>query len=110
MSALLLAWLTEAGLMTWRIGHVGRPDAAGGGKVPWPADYTATFIIFGGLGLLAEAGGDWPNVSAAFGWALVLATFLNLYNPAGSITANPQGQVAVGPTKLRPSRPVPSGG
>lgn len=82
MSGLALAWMAEAGLMTYRIVHTGRPPEAGGGRVPWPADYVATFIIFGGLSLVAELGPEWATVASVTGWGLVLATILNLVDPA----------------------------
>ena len=81
MSGLALAWIAEAGLMTWRIVHTGRPADAGGGRVPWPADYVATFVVFGGLSLVAEIGPGWDQVAAVTGWGLVLATILNLVDP-----------------------------
>lgn len=81
MSGLALAWMAEAGLMTYRIVNAGRPSEAGGGRVPWPADYVATFVVFGGLSLVAEIGGGWDQVAAVTGWGLVLATVLNLVDP-----------------------------
>lgn len=82
MNGLALAWMAEVGLMTYRIVHTGRPAEAGGGRVPWPADYVPTFVVFGGLSLVAEIGGGWDQVAAVAGWGLVLATILNLVDPS----------------------------
>lgn len=92
MNGLALAWMAEAGLMTWRSVHTGRPADAGGGRVPWPADYVATFIVFGSLSLIGELGGGWGQVAAVAGWGLVLATILNLVDPAEPFAGRPGTQ------------------
>lgn len=105
MTGLALAWIAEAGLMTWRIVHQGRPAEAGGGRVPWPADYVATFVVFGGLSLAAELGPGWDRVAATAGWGLVLATVLNLVDPAQPFQRQQDYAKPGGGTQLRAAQP-----
>ena len=90
MSAVLLAWATEIGLITWRDirGQEKNHSIAG---LPLPADYLATFIIFGGLAMVPKGGG--AGRAAALGaWAYVVATYLNavpaILNPSGAQTTS----------------------
>lgn len=78
MSLLALAWLSEVGLLTWRT--TSKSDSPSGGKVPWPSQYVATFVVFGSLSLVGEIRG-WDRVAALAGWGFVLATVLNLVDP-----------------------------
>jgi len=94
--------MAEAGLMTYRIVHTGRPDEAGGGRIPWPADYVATFVIFGGLSLVAEVGAGWDRVAAAAGWGLVLATVLNLVDPTRPLAARTTPTAPAAPARTNP--------
>ena len=81
MSLLALAWMAELGLVSFRTVKNGRPAAAGGYHVPWPADFVASFVVFGSLSVLAELQGGWDKVAAAAGWGFVLATVLYLVDP-----------------------------
>jgi len=81
MSPLLFAWLAEAGLMTYRIAKNGRPNQPGQ-KIPWPADYLATFVIYGTLSVIADVSPEWGRFANVFGWGLVAATVLNFFDPA----------------------------
>jgi len=87
VSLLFAAWMSEVGLITYRIVSKGRPVAAGGYKIPWPADYVATFIVFGPLSLLGELRGGWDRVAALAGWGFVVATVLNLVDPTEGVAA-----------------------
>lgn len=88
MRGLLLAALTEAAIITWR-------DLSSAKVPPMPSDYAAVAIFYGGLGLL-PAGAE--GFASLVGWGMVLATFLNLWDPAH-------------PTKLAfPGGPQVSGG
>lgn len=111
MNGLALAWMAEVGLMTYRIVHTGRPDEAGGGRVPWPADYIATFVVFGGLSLVGELGAGWDQVATVAGWGLVLATVLNLVDPTKAppyYLARPgtPSQAAPSSAQGRPANPL----
>lgn len=103
MNGLALAWMAEAGLMTYRIVHTGRPAEAGGGRAPWPADYIATFIVFGGLSLVGELGAGWDQVATVTGWGLVVATVLNLVDPTQPF-ANRQAWTEASLAGSRPTR------
>lgn len=100
MSGLLLAWGVEAGVVTWR---AFKRDA----RPPLPSELVATFVIFGALGIAAEA----PQLrtpAAVMGWGIVIATALNL-GPATHLS--PQGAEldANGkPTKVTPLKIVPT--
>jgi hypothetical protein len=99
MSPLILAWLAEAGLITYRVHKTGRPAAAGGYKIPWPSDFVATFVIYGALAAIAEIGPGAASVAALTGWGLVLATGLNLVDP----------QLAAQTPSAQPAQPIPQG-
>lgn len=100
MNGLALAWLTETGLVTWRaFKRDNRP--------PLPADFVASFVIFGGLGLLAETE-VFAGAAAVAGWGIVVATALNL-GPATHLS--PQG-AEIGPdgkpVKVKPVTITPT--
>lgn len=105
MTGLLSAWLVEAGIVTWR-------SFQRDGRAPLPSDFVAVFIVYGSLGMLAQV----PNasgVAAATGWGLVLATALNLVDPAHPIAGRSlSGAVPAqtGSNQLTAAlqRPVPS--
>lgn len=78
MPGVLAAWLVELGLITYRDIKGGSLDSIAG--LPLPADYLATFIIFGGLGMLARTKAN--NVAGLLAWGVVIATYMNLVNPA----------------------------
>lgn len=81
MNLIALAWLAELGLMQFKAATQGRPAAAGGGRLLWPSDLVASFVVFGALSIVAEVSDEWARAGAAFGWVLVLATALNLVDP-----------------------------
>jgi len=79
MSSLLAAWLAEMALITYR-------GAANGGTkdnpiphLPLPSQYVGSFIIYGALSLIP---GEGQRIASAAGWGLVVATFLNLWDPS----------------------------
>ena len=105
----LLAWLVEVGLITWRDLSGKDPTHVIQG-FPLPADYLATFMVFGTLGLVPK---DSPGSKAATlaAWAFVLATYMNALpnvlnpsNPSAPTTAAQQATLASGGTI------TPSGG
>lgn len=77
MSGLMAAALAESAIITWR-------DLSQTKFLPLPSDYAAVVIIYGGLSLLPGDGG--ARFASLFGWGLVAATFLNLWNPAAPTT------------------------
>ncbi len=103
MGSLLTAWLVEIGLITYRGAKQGRYVNNPISHLALPSEYTATFVVYGGLALVPGAG---KPVAAAFGWGIVVATLLNLWDPA---TVGNKGGVAVigGPsTKTTSGAPV----
>lgn len=81
MNNVLYPWLIEAGFLTWRTVTRGRPQQAGGGKIPWPADYVSTFVVFGALGVIADSSPGASRAATLAGWGFVIATVLNLFDP-----------------------------
>ena len=82
------AWIAEMILITYRNQKSGAPDNVAG--FPLPADYLASFAIFGVLAALPDSA---SKLSGAVGWGYVVATFLNLFNPT-----NPTGKKAAATT------------
>lgn len=101
MGAVLAAWLTEAVIITWRDVSGKAPDHTING-LPLPADYLATFILFGGLGLIPKSNVGASRFAAALAWGYVVATYLNVVNPSNPLTGAQQAKQA--------SQPVPVGG
>src|SRR5208282_6328290 len=91
MGPLLTAWLVEMGLITYRGAKQGKFAQNPIPHLPLPSEYVATFIIYGALGLVPEGG---QRAAAAFGWGLVVATFLNLWDP--TTLSNPGGAAVIG--------------
>lgn len=111
MTGVVLAWAVELGLITWRGFRKGAPDNVGG--LPLPADYLATFAIFGTLSLF---GGVAEKPATVAAWGYIAATALNLFDPTfnragksttnsvtGNTFTNPQTQTkSAGPIAARP--------
>lgn len=92
MGGLFLAWLTEVGLITYRDLTGKAPNHTIEG-LPLPADYLATFIIFGALGFVPKDNPGASRTAALIGWAFVLATYLNvapsIVNPTNTKVSSP---------------------
>ena len=86
MGAVALAWLVEVGIITWRdlTGKAKNHTVAG---LPIPADYVATFVIFGALGFVPKDNVGASRTAALVAWAYVVATYMNvapaMINPTG---------------------------
>jgi hypothetical protein len=76
MGAVLLAWVVEAGIITWRDVSKKIPNHTVQG-LPIPSDYLATFLIFGALGFVPKDNAGASRAAALIAWAYVLATFMN---------------------------------
>lgn len=106
MMGVLAAWLVEIGLITWR-------DLSGKDKnhtiagLPLPADYIATFVIFGGLGLVPSSNQGASRAATLAAWAYVVATYMN----ALPQTLNPSGTPKATSTNATtsPTRSTPTG-
>jgi hypothetical protein len=77
MGALLAAWVAEIAIITWRDLTGKAPNHTIKG-MPLPADYLATFIVFGGLGFVPKDNVGASRTAALVGWAYVVATLLNV--------------------------------
>ncbi len=106
MGGILLAWLTEAGLITWRdlTGKAPGHTIAG---FPLPADYLATFVVFGTLGMVPKSNVGASRAATLAAWAFVLATYMNalptVLNPSGTpratgTAANPTSRATKPPS------------
>ncbi len=79
MRVLASAFIAESALIGWRNLHNDK-------TLPPPSQLTGAAIIFGVLGLAPDS---WSKAAGAFAWAFVLATFLNLWNPATPLNLIP---------------------
>jgi len=109
VTGLFGAFLFEVGLITYRTvtqgGVVTRKAQQSTAPLPapLPSVYTSAILIYGGLGLLPKSLAPLP---ALLGWGLVVATFLNVYNP-GSANAAAAGNTALA-TALTTSPTAPA--
>lgn len=80
MNPVTILWLGEVGIITWRsVRNKSRP--------PLPSELLSTFIVFGGLALIANN----PKANKAatlMAGGFVVATLLNFFDPA---TGKPYG-------------------
>jgi len=95
---LFAAWLVEVGIITWRDLSGKAPNHTVEG-LPLPADYLATFIVFGGLGLVGKDNPAAHRTAALVGWAYVIATYLNV----APTILNPTSTKAVSTTTSAPA-------
>ena len=86
MTGLVSAWIAEMVLIAYRGAKTGTTANNPIPHLALPSEYASTFIIFGALAFIP---GEGQKVATAAGWGLVLATFLNLWNPGGTVKANP---------------------
>ncbi len=79
MNNITLPWTAEVVLISWRsVNKQKRP--------PLPSELLATFIVFGTAGLVTQKN---PQVGSLFGWGIVIATLLNLFDPANPLAIKP---------------------
>ena len=101
MSAVLLAWVSEIGIITWRdlTGKEKNHEIAG---FPLPADYVATFVIFGALAFVPKNNQGASRAAALAAWAYVVATYMNavpaMLNPSGSQTSTTKTSASAAPS------------
>lgn len=102
MTGVLAAWVVELGVITYR-------DFKGGrllNGLPIPADFLATFVIFGALGLLGA--GDNPNrrnFATATAWGFVVATLVQAIDPAKPLPTTGALASLTGSKSTKPSGP-----
>jgi hypothetical protein len=83
----MAAWLVEVGIISVR-------DFVGSKRPPLPSELLATFVVFGGLGLVGESQ-TWKGAAGATAWGIVLATLLSsrvdFLKPVGDFFAGTAG-------------------
>jgi hypothetical protein len=91
MGAVMLAWIVEVGIITWRDLTGKSPNHTVAG-LPLPADYLATFLIFGVLGFVPKSNAGASRTAGLVAWAYVVATYMNvapqMINPTKTTNAS----------------------
>ena len=109
---ILLAWAVELGLITWR-DVTGKDPTHTINGFPLPADYLATFMVFGTLGLVPKDNGGASKAATLAAWAFVIATYMNalpaVVNPSGTPKAKGSTAGSTSPTAT-PSSTIQPGG
>ncbi len=101
----MLAWMTEIGLITWRDLTGKKPNHTVAG-FPIPADYVATFLVFGVLGLVPKDNQGASRAAALAAWAYVIATYMNALPAAANPSGTPKGTSQSTPTTTTPSATI----
>jgi hypothetical protein len=108
----LAAWLAEIGIITWR-DLTGKDPTHTINGFPLPADYLATFVVFGALGLVPSSNQGAARAATLAAWAFVIATYMNALptalNPSGAAVAKSATPGTASPTAT-PSSTIQSGG
>ena len=110
MGGVFAAWLVEVGIITWRdlTGKAKNHTVAG---LPLPADYLATFIIFGALGLVPKDNVGASRAATLTAWAYVVATYMNvapsLVNPTGKTASTSSSATTSTPGASTTSASIP---
>lgn len=108
----LLAWMVEIGLITWRDLTGKAPNHVING-FPLPADYLATFMVFGVLGMVPKDSQGASRAASLAAWAFVLATYMNALPTALNPSGTPKATSAAAGTTAQsatPSSTITSGG
>lgn len=109
----LLAWAVEMGLITWR-DLTGKDPTHVINGFPLPADYLATFIVFGTLGLVPKDNQGASRAATLAAWAFVIATYMNalpaVVNPSGTAKSKTAAAGTTTATTTSSSTVTPTGG
>lgn len=100
MTGLLSAWIAEMVLIAYRGAKSGSTANNPIPHLTLPSEYASTFIIFGALAFIP---GEGQKVATAFGWGLVGATFLNLWNPGGTVKGSTTPAATQGSSTTTPA-------
>lgn len=90
----MVAWMVEVGI-------IGVRDLSGPTRrLPLPSELLATFVVFGGLGLISESS-TFAGAANATAWGIVIATLLSarvdFLKPVGQFFAGTGPSAAAGP-------------
>lgn len=101
----ITAWIAELIIITMRDTKKGASNEILG--FPLPADYLASFVIYGVLGALPPAASTFAGVTA---WGFTIATFLNFVDPTLSkqSTSSSTTSTASPPTSATAVSPTPA--
>lgn len=109
----LAAWLVEIGLITWRDLKSPNNKTHTINGFPLPADYLATFVVYGTLGLVPKDNVGASRAATLAAWAFVIATYMNavpsVLNPSGTPKATGSTAGSASPTATS-STTIQSGG
>jgi hypothetical protein len=92
-TTLATAWLAELVLITYRSSKQKATTVRPIPRLALPSEYASTFIVYGALSLVPDSS-PWSRVAGYFGWGIVAASLLNLWNPPGSTSAGTVKQTA----------------
>jgi hypothetical protein len=105
--------MVEVGLITWR-DLTGKDPTHVINGFPLPADYLATFMVFGALGLVPKDNGGASKAATLAAWAFVVATYINALpaalNPSGAPKASISTAGTTPATPTSSSTITPTGG
>ena len=99
----ITAWIAEMLIITARDVKKGASNNVAG--FPLPADYLASFAIFGVLGALPNSASTFAGVTA---WGFVIATFLNFVDPTLGAQNQANGTAPVSIKGAAGPSPVPA--
>lgn len=111
MNPVVIPWMIEIGIISWRTLSGKRASAipfspfpassglsgptgskgftvTGPKRPPLPSEVLSTFIAFGAFGVIADSGEQGRRIGGLLAWGLVLATFINM---ATSLPGSKQG-------------------
>lgn len=99
-TTLTAAWVAELVLIAYRGGKQSATTVRPIPGLAMPAEYASTFVVFGALSLVPDSS-PWARVAGIFGWGIVAASLLNLWNPPGSASPGTVKQVPTTTTKTK---------
>jgi hypothetical protein len=79
MGGVMLAWMAEVGIITFRNTRSGSKQNIGG--LPLPSVYLSSVVVYGALGVLGRSQAQVANLAA---WGLTLATYMNYVDLANN--------------------------
>lgn len=85
MNGVAVPWIAEVVLLSWR-------SAKRNKRPPLPSELLATFVVFGTISL---ANGPIQRPATAFGWGVVVATFLNFAGTEDKLIAPKWGGTTI---------------
>lgn len=91
MNTIAIPWGAEIAIITWRsVKDRNRP--------PIPSELLASFIVFGGISLLAPSQ---PKIASLMGWGIVIATALNVFPTLANSQPSATDQTSGEPTNAK---------